>query len=147
MATLRIVRCTAASFGGTAITGVVQAGWQVNVMKKRGRSDGEAGDTSIDKTFHRYSGFVEIDMFSDAADGEGQPEELLTGTAGALVITWYAAGGTSKTTTFDNVVFTGTSAARIGEGAEDGNTTRVRVNFLGQFASGDATFASQLAVA
>lgn len=147
MATLRIVRCTGASFNSAAIDGVVRAGWQDAPVKRVGRSDGEVGNTSIDKTFHRVTGFVEIDSFSDAADGSGQPETLMSGTAGALVINWVAAGGTAKTITFDNVVFVGSSPARIGSGEEGGTTTRVQVQFIAKFVTADSGLADIITVA
>ena len=142
MAALRIVRATTGTtFNSVAIAGVVQAGWALAPTRKRGRSDGEIGDTSIDKTFHRITGFVEVDNY------DGQPESLLTGVAHPLVIAWIAAGGTAKTTTIDNVLFTGTGPTRIAEGSEDGNTSRTRVNFVGLFAGGDATVSALFAVA
>lgn len=134
---LRIVRATGATFGGTTLEGITRAAWQISVVRKPGRSDGERGDTTVDKTFHRVTGWVETD---DEIEAESV---LLTNALGALVINWRAAGGTAKTMTIGNgttsgVVFVG-SQSRIAEGSEGGPTTRTRANFIGQFDASDTT--------
>lgn len=138
---LRPVRVTGATFSArassTTVPGVTRAAWDEEAVRMLGRSSGERGNTTIDKTFHAVKGWIET-------DSEGEAENLCINTAGTLVLNWVAAGGTAKTTTFggvggSNIVFTGAGPTRIGDGSEAGPTTRTRVNFELQFDNTDTT--------
>jgi len=132
----RLVACTAATWGGVAVDGVLDFEYSAVLSRKRGMSGGELGFTTIDRAIYDVTGFITV-------DDQQAPLTLCDGLVKILVITGRRPGtgiititlGRTAASITSGALFVGTGRYSIGIGS--GRTTRMRLPFIGVFHPAD----------
>lgn len=147
MAVVRAARLIKIEYGSgpTQITKCVAVSWQTRGTVRTSKSDGDIGISMAAVTGWNVSGTLYFLNHQDCAT----IQNLSTS---KLIVTYKAAGGTTKTRTFGVTSGAGVRFGRFrdlpfSEGGGDGNQPRIAVPFTGVFAASDALPSDFMAVA